>query len=63
MIHDLTVATVNPTPRPDGHAQFGTLLPADAEALQDLGRGQNVPGATFTLDGQVVICAKIGVRY
>jgi hypothetical protein len=54
MIHDLTVANVNPTPRPDGHAQFGTLLPADADALQDMGRGQNVPGATFTLDGQVV---------
>src|SRR5207249_1554879 len=33
MIHDLTVAPVNDTPRPDGHAQFGTLLQTDADAL------------------------------
>jgi hypothetical protein len=51
MIHDLVVAPVNPTPRPDGHAQFGALLPADAAALQAMGSGHNVPGHLFTLDG------------
>ena len=51
MIHDLVVAPVNPTPRPDGHAQFGTLLPADAAALQAMGSGHNVPGHLFTSDG------------
>src|SRR6266568_4079181 len=47
MIHDLKVAPVNNSPRPDGHAQFGTLLKADAEKL----KGNNVPGAFFTTDG------------
>ena len=52
MIHDLVVAPVNPDPRPDGHAQFGTLLPADAAVLQAMGTGQNVPGNLFTVDGK-----------
>ncbi len=51
MIHDLTVAAVNGTPRPDGHAQFGTVLPADATALAAMGTGNNVPGNIFTTDG------------
>ena len=51
MIHDVTVPSVNSTPRKDGHAQFGTILPADAAALKKMGTGNNVPGATFTLDG------------
>jgi hypothetical protein len=51
MIHDLTVPSVNSTPRKDGHAQFGTILPADAAALKKMGTGNNVPGADFTLDG------------
>ena len=51
MIHDLTVAPVNPKPRPDGHAQFGTLLPADAAALAAMG-ANNVAGAIFTTDGK-----------
>ena len=51
MIHDVTVPSVNSTPRKDGHAQFGTILPADAAALQKMGTGNNVPGATFTVDG------------
>jgi len=51
MIHDLTVPPVNSTPRKDGHAQFGTILPADAAALKKMGSGNNVPGAVFTLDG------------
>ena len=51
MIHDLTVPSVNSTPRKDGHAQFGTILPADAAALKKMGAGNNVPGAVFTLDG------------
>jgi hypothetical protein len=52
MIHDLTVPAVNATPRKDGHAQFGSILPKDAEALGDMGGGNNVPGHTFTMDGQ-----------
>src|SRR6516164_4331008 len=39
MIHDLTVPKVNPTPRKDGHAQFGAILPADAAMLKDMGKG------------------------
>ena len=54
MIHDLTVPDINPTPRKDGHAQFGTILPADAAMLKDMGKGHNVTGAVFTTDGQVV---------
>jgi hypothetical protein len=49
MIHDLRVAPVNPTPRRDGHAKFGALLPADAAALT----GNNAtPGNFFTTDGE-----------
>lgn len=50
MIHDLTVANVNPTARPDGHAQFAAILPADAAMLKQMGTGNNVSGATFTTD-------------
>jgi hypothetical protein len=51
MIHDLRVAPVNDTTRPDGHAQFGTILQADANALMAMGTGNNVPGNIFTTDG------------
>ena len=51
MIHDLVVAPVAP-PRPDGHAQFGKLTAADAAALSAMGKGNNVPGHTFTTDGK-----------
>jgi len=52
MIHDLTVPDVAP-PRSgkDKHAQFGKLLQADADELKKMG-GNNVPGNTFTIDGQ-----------
>jgi hypothetical protein len=53
MIHDLTVAAVG-APRSNGHATFGTILPADAAALQAVGSGNNLPGHTFTLDGNAV---------
>jgi hypothetical protein len=53
MIHDLTVAAVG-APRSNGHATFGTILPADAAALQAVGSGNNIPGHTFTLDGNAV---------
>ena len=49
MIHDLVVAQVA-GPRPDGHAQFGTILRADATALQAMGSHNNVPGHLFTTD-------------
>jgi hypothetical protein len=54
MIHDLTVPMVNPMPRPDEHAKFGMILPADAEELKLMGsqHHNNVPGATFTTDGE-----------
>jgi hypothetical protein len=51
MIHDLTVPKVNPVARKDGHAQFGAILPADANLLKNMGTGHNVPGAIFTVDG------------
>jgi hypothetical protein len=51
MIHDLRVAPVNDTTRPDGHAQFGTILQADANALMAMGTGNNVPGNIFSTDG------------
>src|SRR5256886_5291047 len=54
MIHDLTVPRAEPKPRPDGHAQFGTILPADAALLKAMGSGHNVPGSTFTTDGNPV---------
>jgi hypothetical protein len=56
MIHDLRVAPVNntPRPRPDSHAQFGTILQADADALKAMGGGNNVPGHIFTMDGNDV---------
>jgi hypothetical protein len=57
MIHDLRVAPVAP-PRPNGHAQFGTILQVDADALAQLGpghgRGNDVPGNLFTTDGNAV---------
>jgi hypothetical protein len=52
MIHDLTVAPVNKNRRADGHAQFGTLLPEDAAVLKAMGSGNNVPGHSFTVDGE-----------
>jgi hypothetical protein len=54
MIHDLTVAPINDTPRSDGHAQFGTILKADADLLKHMGSGHNVPGNIFTTDGHAV---------
>src|SRR3984893_12361187 len=54
MIHDLTVPKVNAMPRKDGHAQFGTILPADAAALKAIGSGNNVPGNIFAMDGNAV---------
>ena len=52
MIHDMTVPSVNATPRKDGHAQFGAILPADAAILKNAGTHNNVPGAIFTVDGR-----------
>ena len=52
MIWDIPVAEVKSVPRPDGHAQFGAILPADAAALEAMGTGNNVPGNIFTVDGQ-----------
>ena len=54
MIHDITVPAVNPIPRQDGHAQFGAILPEDAEILKNMGTGHNVSGAIFTVDGMPV---------
>jgi hypothetical protein len=49
MIHDLRVAPVNSTPRSDGHAQFGTILAADAAALTG---NNSTAGNFFTTDGK-----------
>lgn len=53
MIHDLVVPQVAP-PRPDGHAQFGTMTAGDAAAMKALGSGHNVPGHLFTMGGEAV---------
>src|SRR2546428_11569644 len=50
MIHDLLVPPVA-KPRPDGHAQFGTITAADAAAPAAMGSPHNVPGQIFTSDG------------
>ena len=50
MIHDLVVPAVAP-PRPDGHAQFGTITAEDAAKLAAMGTGNNKPGNVFTVDG------------
>ena len=50
MIHDLVVPEVA-APRADGHAQFGTMLYADATFLAHMGYGHNRPGRRFTTDG------------
>src|SRR5690242_4794188 len=51
MIHDLDVAPTDDTPRSDGHAQFGKLLKADADAIKAMGSGNNVFPNRFTTDG------------
>ena len=50
MIHYLPVPHVA-EPRPDGHAQFGRMTQADADAIAAIGGHNNVPGRLFTLDG------------
>jgi hypothetical protein len=51
MIHDITVPAVAP-PRPDGHAQFGTITAADAKILQKMGDNNATTGNIFTIDGK-----------
>jgi hypothetical protein len=51
MIHDLVVPRMAP-PRTDGHAQFGTLTSADANAILAWGEHNNMPGKFFTRDGK-----------
>jgi hypothetical protein len=51
MIHDLRVPPVAP-PRPDRHAQFGTMTAEDAAYLRAIGTKNNVPGNVFTVDGK-----------
>jgi hypothetical protein len=53
MIHDLRVPTVA-DPRPDGHAQFGKMTQADADAIAAMGSHHNTPGRIFTSDGNDV---------
>lgn len=50
MIHDLKIPRVAP-PRSDGHAQFGTITQADANAIEKMGSQHNLPGRLFTTDG------------
>ncbi|MEP6995665.1 MAG: hypothetical protein ABI968_14175 [Acidobacteriota bacterium] len=49
-LHDVIVPVVA-MPRPDGHAKFGKITQADADALNKMGNGHNVPGRIFTTDG------------
>src|SRR5947207_5179965 len=54
MSHDLAGPRAEPKPRPAGHAQFGTILPADAALLKAMGSGHNLAGNAFTTDGNAV---------
>ena len=51
MIHDITVPNVA-APRKDGHAQFGTITERDADIIERMGTGNNIPGNVFTVDGR-----------
>ena len=51
MIHDVEVPPIA-DPRGDGHAQFGTMTQADADAIAGTGTGNDVPGSLFTIDGK-----------
>jgi hypothetical protein len=53
MIHDLVVPRVA-APRPNGHAQFGTMTAADATAIAAMGTHHDTPGKRFTTDGNEV---------
>jgi hypothetical protein len=53
LIHDMVVPSVA-APRSDGHAQFGTITADDAKEIAEMGSGNNVPGNTFTRDGNAV---------
>lgn len=53
MIHDLRVPMVS-SPRPDGHAKFGSMTAEDAAFLHRMGSKNNVPGNVFTVDGKAV---------
>jgi len=50
MLYDIEVPTVAP-PRPGGRARFDHITAADAAKLQAMGTHNNVPGNTFTKDG------------
>ncbi len=52
-LHDVIVPNVD-SPRPDGHAKFGKITRADADALKLMGIGHNLPGRIFTTDGNAV---------
>jgi hypothetical protein len=51
IIHDVHVPTPSPAGA-DGHAAFGSITQADADALKALGSGNDVPGALLTTDGR-----------
>jgi hypothetical protein len=59
MVWDLRVPRIA-APHADGHAQFGTMTPADAAVLAAMGTGNNVPGRLFTLDGNAVRFSSAG---
>ena len=50
MIYDIDVPDVD-EPRPDGHAKFGKLTQADADAIAKMGSGNNVADHLLTTDG------------
>jgi hypothetical protein len=50
MIHDVQVPEVA-APLEGGRPRFGTITAADATALRAMGSHNNVPGRTFTMDG------------
>lgn len=51
LVHDLRVPVAAALPAGQTAAAFGTITPADAQALARMGSGNNVPGAVFTTNG------------
>jgi hypothetical protein len=62
MIQDIVVPKIAPA-RPNGTAQFGTMTPEDAAAVKALGKGNNVPGNIFTVDGNAPRFPTAGDRF
>jgi hypothetical protein len=62
LIHDLVVPSVG-SRRSDGHAAFGAITADDAKEIAEMGSGNNMPGNTFTVDGNAVRLPSAGDKF